>query len=68
MAAIDYRLCDKCGQKTYYDASLNYDFREYPEHGLRLGSWKVICIECAKNHECVIVERKSPSGEQSGGT
>lgn len=62
MAGADYRSCDICGCKTYYDADLNWDFKEYPEHGLRLGDWKVICIECAKTHEVVIVSR-TPSSE-----
>lgn len=64
MAAADYRLCDVCGTKTYYDADLAWDFKQYPEHGLRLGDWKVICIECAKTHECVIVP-KSVSQRES---
>lgn len=25
MALADYRLCDVCGGKAFYDASLNYD-------------------------------------------
>jgi len=25
MAGADYRRCDKCGTKTFYDATLNYD-------------------------------------------
>ena len=57
MAGGDYRSCDVCGCKTYYDADLQYDFGTYPRWGLRLGDWKVICIECAKTHECVIVPR-----------
>jgi hypothetical protein len=64
MAGADYRSCDICGKKTYYDAMLGWDFKEYPEHGLRLGDWKVICIECAKTHEVVIVSRTpSEAGE-----
>jgi len=64
MAGGDYRSCDVCGCKTYYDADLQYDFGTYPRWGLRLGDWKVICIECAKTHECVIVPRAAvqPSG------
>jgi hypothetical protein len=57
MAAADYRLCDICDCKTFYDSNLDYDFQEYPEHGLRLGDWKVICSECAKTHEVVIQEK-----------
>lgn len=25
MAACDYRLCDSCGRKAFYDAGLSYD-------------------------------------------
>jgi hypothetical protein len=25
MAAADYRLCDVCGEKAFYDANLQYD-------------------------------------------
>lgn len=62
MALADYRLCDVCGQKVFYDADLNYD---YPNTNAKgdikldyLGDWAVICEECAKDHECVI-RRKS---------
>jgi hypothetical protein len=59
MAAADYRLCDICSCKTFYDSNLDYDFREYPEHGLpRLGDWKVICEGCALTHEVVIKEKE----------
>lgn len=57
MASGDYRSCDICGCKTFYDANLSYDFDEYPETGLRLGDWKVICVECAKTHEVKIEMR-----------
>lgn len=51
MAAADYRLCDVCGSKTFYDANLDYDFKEYPGTGLyNLGDWSVICRNCAKTH------------------
>ena len=26
MAMADYRLCDVCGEKAFYDANLSYDF------------------------------------------
>ena len=58
MAGCDYRSCDVCGCKTFYDSNLDYDFKEFPEHGLsRLGDWKVICECCAEAYECVIVEK-----------
>jgi hypothetical protein len=35
MAYADYRHCDICDAKTFYDANLDYDWEEYPETGLR---------------------------------
>ncbi len=29
MASADYRLCDICGGKTFYDAKLSYHEKEY---------------------------------------
>jgi hypothetical protein len=61
MAAADYRHCDVCGCKAFYDANLNYDFEENELTGLaNVGSWKVICIECAKTHDtCVMSKERS---------
>jgi len=59
MAGGDYKSCDICCCKTFYDCELQYDFNDYPEHGLRLGAWKVICIECAKTHDVIIIKRQS---------
>lgn len=69
MAMADYRLCDKCGNKAFYDSNLNYEFStmEHPipedecirDSGHKLdylGDWSVLCRECAKTHKCVIVE------------
>lgn len=68
MAFADYRLCDVCGGKAFYDAHLNYEFSTRAEplpadelvrgndYGLdRLGDWAVICTDCAKTHKCVVV-------------
>lgn len=68
MAYIDYRLCDNCGKKAFYDADLNYQFEqgertlkcgEVKEHHHleNCGDWAVLCKECAKTHKTVIVER-----------
>lgn len=35
MAMSDYRLCDVCGRKAFYDANLNY---EWPDENGK-GSW-----------------------------
>lgn len=75
MAMSDYRLCDVCGGKAFYDASLNYetptkdgkdtwgkimqpeDFVRGETYALdRVGDWKVICQECAKTHQAIIVK------------
>lgn len=68
MAASDYRLCDVCGSKAFYDANLNYDQGREVDGEVRnagsmmagtsldyLGDWVVICRTCAKTHKCVIV-------------
>lgn len=59
MALADYRKCDLCGDKAFYDAALRYDFQKYPERGLYLlGDWAVLCLACAKTHRCIVVERE----------
>lgn len=55
MAAADYRLCDKCDGKVFYDSNLNYEYREVLPSGHMkldyLGDWAVICEDCAKTHK-----------------
>ena len=70
MAMADYRTCDCCGTKAFYDAGLSYDddvtekpaFRiageDQGKFGLSLGylgDWAVLCMDCAKTRKCVIV-------------
>lgn len=65
MAVADYRLCDVCGGKAFYDAELRYEdarddggvpYRiagEEQEWGNVLGyvgDWAVICVGCARTH------------------
>lgn len=67
MAGADYRSCDVCSGKTFYDAQLDYQppteemkaekKYDYWLHGV--GDWAVLCPECAKTHE-VIVRPKQP--------
>lgn len=59
MAASDYRLCDICGRKTFYDAELNYEKpSEAAPHGLwNLGDWSVLCLECSKTKKCAVVDK-----------
>ena len=63
MALCDYRLCDKCGNKVFYDAGLNYEWNlETKQIDLEhLGDWTVICKKCSKDWECIIVKRKNKS-------
>ena len=61
MALSDYRLCDVCSSKAFYDANLNYDMDLIDKNGdpklERVGDMKVICDSCAKTHE-VVIDRK----------
>lgn len=67
MALVDYRLCDVCGNKVFYDARLNYEQTGDSNDTLRnggemmqglsldyLGDWCVLCTDCARTHRCVI--------------
>lgn len=66
MALADYRLCDICEGKTFYDANLDYEEpdksrSDYPNYWLRgVGAWVVICPECAEAHQ-IIIQRKNTS-------
>lgn len=63
MAYSDYRLCDKCGCKAFYDVNLNYEYKD-KERYIRgeyvaldyVGDWAVLCIDCSKKYKCEIVE------------
>lgn len=74
MALADYRLCDVCNGKAFYDSNLSYeDEHEAPDRepfrvagesagwGYRLGylgDWAVLCTDCAKTHKTAIVPRE----------
>lgn len=62
MAKSDYRCCDVCDSKVFYDARLNYEPLKEEVNGRwysldYLGDWAVICEECAKTHEVVVRPR-----------
>lgn len=67
MAAADYKLCDVCSAKTFYDVEIDYadaappDWTPIPKH---VGSWAVICESCAKTHICVVMERANLNLQQ----
>jgi len=62
MAKSDYRCCDVCGSKVFYDAHLNYNFDECMADGSPkldyLGDWVVICDECSEMWKCVVLKRE----------
>ena len=72
MALCDYRLCDVCGGKAFYDANLNYsEDKLHSEQKLVgfhyldwLGAWKVLCINCVDTHEITVTERTNPQPER----
>lgn len=58
MAGCDYKSCDVCGMKTFYDAHLDYNFEHEPLGLYNLGDWKVICTECAKTYEVRLFKKR----------
>lgn len=50
MAAANYRLCDRCGAKTYYDSDVDYE-------DSNLGAMAALCKDCAQTHEITIAKR-----------
>ena len=60
MASVDYYLCDACGKKTFYDATLSYDGdngdptfnKRWPDGDV--GGMAVICKACAENHNVFV--------------
>ena len=73
MASADYRLCDVCGGKTFYDATLGYtdSATVHPRRVGRasysqkldwLGDWAVLCMDCAQRWRTAIVLRTEEDG------
>lgn len=62
MASIDYKSCDLCGYKAFYDANISdpryvatwdpQEAKEWEPIGLA-----VLCYECNRTHEAVIRPR-----------
>ncbi len=46
MAGADYRRCDSCDCKVFYDARLNYEIKQGRWTLERLGDWVVLCLDC----------------------
>jgi hypothetical protein len=72
MAMADYYLCDKCGEKCFYDANLNYEYPDkagdqlVKDRGFKLdhlGDIAALCLDCSQTHE-VIVQEKTIATQQ----
>lgn len=66
MAMSDYRACDVCGGKAFYDAELDYDMSNlHPATGdPKLGyvsSMAVVCDKCEETHVAVVIEKSKAS-------
>ena len=66
MAGCDYRSCDKCGAKTFYDAALHFDDDRVDRYmdplPVGCGDWGALCMKCAKTHEIRIVQKEARDG------
>lgn len=71
MAAADYRLCDKCNSKVFYDSNLNYEIGapDLPSGHIPLdylGDWAVICEDCAKTHKTRVLTNAEAEALDAG--
>lgn len=71
MASGDYRSCDVCNCKCFYDANLNYEHSDESEKKKTvlyngkdsymrldwLGAWAVLCDDCSETHSAIIVKK-----------
>ncbi len=69
MASADYRLCDVCDGKSFYDANLDYPGGcadlQFDPRPAGCGDWSVLCDRCAQTHETVVRPKAVPTGELS---
>lgn len=68
MASCDYKSCDLCGCKAFYDANVSdprYVATWDPQEAKRYApiGIMVLCHECNLTHEVVIVPRATPPKE-----
>jgi len=59
MASSDYRLCDVCDCKVFYDSHLNYNWNEATQRNEleNLGAWVVVCKKCAEQYKIKLVKK-----------
>lgn len=69
MASADYKLCDLCDAKVFYDANIEDErYRQTwgcPSHYDPIGL-KAICGKCNKSHE-VVIRPRSAIADLKGG-
>lgn len=58
MAGGDYKSCDVCHGKTYYDADVEYE-ESY------LGPHKALCTACDLTHDIVIIRKTEADENQA---
>lgn len=61
MALADYRLCDRCEGKAFFDARLSYSDDGLP---VGAGDMKVLCERCAETHEVIVREKSGDEASQ----
>lgn len=55
----DYKECDICKENTFCDSFVNYRLDKDGEmRPMRVGDWKVLCKDCAKNFEVIVIKRE----------
>jgi hypothetical protein len=65
MAMVDYRWCNVCGCKAFYDAELSYcDDKLSAQNGQPLPDGRVadmacLCDRCIKTHEIIVKHKGS---------
>lgn len=62
MAMADYRLCDVCGGKAFYDADIrdsHYCATWDPSEDAEPIGLAVLCSDCNKTHEAVVRPREA---------
>lgn len=59
MAGCDYYSCDRCGWKTFYDASVDWEAYEP-----MIGKILCICKDCAKEFDIVMIEKPTEAKDK----
>ena len=56
MAGADYKLCDICDAKAFYDAEISYDYErgEYES----CGQSKALCMRCSEEWELKSIKKE----------